>query len=59
MLREEKISRAKEALVSANKLWEKKWQTSPPPDVQGTKMYLAAVFEAVKQYQIGIDFLHS
>ena len=58
MLREEKISRAKEALVSANKLWEKKWQTSPPPDVQGTKMYLAAVFEAVKQYQIGIDFLH-
>jgi hypothetical protein len=58
MLRDEKIKRGNEAMVSANGLWKKEWQTSPPPDVDGKKVYLASVFEAVKQYQVGIDFLH-
>eukprot|EP00943_MAST-04B_sp_MAST-4B-sp1_P001774 g1774.t1 len=58
MLRNEKIKRGNEAMVSANGLWKKEWQISPPPDVDGKKVYLASVFEAVKQYQVGIEFLH-
>ena len=55
MLREEKIKRGGDALSSADELWKKEWQTCPPP---GEKTYLAYVFEAVKQYQLGIDILH-